>query len=185
MKVCNVCKIEKQDLEFYKDARNRDGLGGWCKSCRSNYYHNKNLGKNYETDFTKTFKECNRCGETKSIKHFHKHRRMADGFNSECKERITKRYSDIEYRFRSWRKGAKRRGIEFNVDIEYLNNLSKRCYYTGMELTLESNKENTISLDRIDSSKGYIKGNLVFCCESVNYMKGSLSIFQFVDIAPY
>lgn len=37
MKICNQCKIEKENSEFYKDSRTKkDGLYGHCKKC-----HNK------------------------------------------------------------------------------------------------------------------------------------------------
>ena len=34
MKVCTRCKQSKQEIEFHKDSRKKDGLFSWCKDCR-------------------------------------------------------------------------------------------------------------------------------------------------------
>jgi hypothetical protein len=55
------------------------------------------------------------------------------------------------------------------------------CPYSGVELqyNTHSNKNNnpifTASLDKIDSSKGYIVGNIQFVSMSINYMKNTMS----------
>jgi hypothetical protein len=44
-----------------------------------------------------------------------------------------------------------------------------------------SESETTASLDRIDSSKGYIEGNLQWVHKDVNIMKMDLSQVEFID----
>lgn len=42
MKICPCCKIEKEDSEFYKNRRRKDGLTVYCKTCtaeKSKEYH--------------------------------------------------------------------------------------------------------------------------------------------------
>lgn len=41
--------------------------------------------------------------------------------------------------------------------------------------------ETTISLDRIDSTKGYIEGNVQWVHKSVNIMKSTLTQEQFIN----
>jgi hypothetical protein len=36
-----------------------------------------------------------------------------------------------------------------------------------------------VSIDRIESSKGYTKNNTVLCCQSINYMKNDYPIESF------
>ena len=74
-------------------------------------------------------------------------------------------------------------GIEFNITLEYLKKLweyqNGTCSYTGIKMILPetTNLYNNIhslkkaSIDRIDSSKGYIEGNVEFVCLAVNYAK--------------
>ena len=65
-----------------------------------------------------------------------------------------------------------------------------RCIYTNIEMnfsclsTLRKNviiQPNTVSVDRIDSSKGYIQGNVELVCLCINYAKNSFSKDEMLD----
>lgn len=83
--------------------------------------------------------------------------------------------------------GAKERKIYFDLNIEYLELLLEKqnfkCALSGIELILpKTNLDNyTISLDRIDSSKGYIKGNVQWVHKWVNYMKVDFDEKEFIE----
>lgn len=87
--------------------------------------------------------------------------------------------------FRYTLRNAKKRFKEFDLDLEYLKNLWEDqkgiCPYTKIKLELPEYKHQVedvtvrASLDRIDSSKGYIKGNVQFISTPINYMKSDLS----------
>lgn len=72
---------------------------------------------------------------------------------------------------------ARQRGIEFSLTITSVKNIlkAKRCYYTGVELTHpRQNKEmrgTDVTIERVDSSKGYVKGNVVAVCHAANQAK--------------
>ena len=65
------------------------------------------------------------------------------------------------------------------------------CVYTGIQMQLPiSEHESRVrgektptqaSLDRIDSSKGYVKGNVEFVCLAVNYAKNGFSKDQMLQ----
>ncbi len=79
------------------------------------------------------------------------------------------KFSHIEW-------GAKKRGIEFSITKEYAWNLFQeqggKCFYTQLEIVLNTrNNSMTASIDRIDSSKGYVEGNIVWVHKDVNIMK--------------
>lgn len=77
----------------------------------------------------------------------------------------------------------KSRGREFGITIEYIDDLyvaqNKKCAYTKLPISFE---ESTASLDRIDSSKGYVKGNVQWVHKDINRMKMSLSEDRFVEL---
>lgn len=67
----------------------------------------------------------------------------------------------------------------YNLTVDYIQELldkqNYKCYYTGTNLKIGSKLTNP-TLDRIDSDKGYVKGNVVVCTEIANIMKNDLSI---------
>lgn len=75
---------------------------------------------------------------------------------------------------------ARNMKIEFNLSFTSFKNLmnSKKCYYTGVQMTTKLSgktiKGTDRTVDRLDSNKGYIKGNVVACCHTVNKIKGTL-----------
>lgn len=85
------------------------------------------------------------------------------------------------------KKGAKQRGIEFEISQEWLYNkiLEGRCEKTGIPFVLDADthKDTVVSkgqsrnpwapsLDRIDSSKGYTEDNCQIVCYAYNMAKG-------------
>jgi hypothetical protein len=67
------------------------------------------------------------------------------------------------------------RKLEFNLSFESVKTLLKfqTCYYTGKKFDNEGPYAR--SIDRIDSSKGYIEGNVVSCTIDINGKKSNLS----------
>lgn len=60
--------------------------------------------------------------------------------------------------------------MEFDLTFdEYLDTVLKGCHYTGVNLLLQDH--GGTSLDRIDNTKGYIKGNVLPCIGWVNKMR--------------
>lgn len=61
----------------------------------------------------------------------------------------------------------------FELTIGQFSKLYKRktCYYTGLPLSLDYEKPNFLTLDRIDNSLGYTESNTVACCKEFNAIK--------------
>ena len=80
-----------------------------------------------------------------------------------------------------FKNSALKRNLEFNVSIEYLWNLflsqNKKCAITGDEI-IDFKKA---SLDRIDSSKGYIEGNVQWTTRQANISKHIMTMEELYE----
>jgi len=83
------------------------------------------------------------------------------------------------------KRNAKKRGIKFNVTIQYVWKLfekqNRKCKLSGLEITFGklSNQSFTASLDRIDNTKGYVKCNVHWVHKDINRIKSDLDISYF------
>ena len=68
------------------------------------------------------------------------------------------------------------RNIEFDLSFETVKSLLLRtnCYYTGLKF--EDEGKFSFSVDRVDSKKGYIEGNVVACIIDINSKKSNLTM---------
>lgn len=75
----------------------------------------------------------------------------------------------LAFKYLNKLENAKLKGHEFTLSLTSMKNMlkAKKCYYTGLPLTLD-----TVTIDRVDNSKGYIRGNCVSCHTVVNNFKG-------------
>jgi len=82
---------------------------------------------------------------------------------------------------------AKKKGFEINITPSYVEMLflsqNKRCALSNLALVMcQEPHLNTASVDRIDSSKGYIIGNIQIVHKDVNWMKNEFSDARFFEI---
>jgi len=85
---------------------------------------------------------------------------------------------------------ARNRGTEHTItkdDIKELFEIQKGlCYYTNKPMLQDIRdtvrNDDSLSIDRFDSSKGYIKGNIVLCRWIVNRMKNDIEFKQFLEL---
>ena len=92
--------------------------------------------------------------------------------------------------YKSINLGAKNRNIEFKRSIKEMWDLfvqqNKLCAITGVKLIMPNknnkNNKNIASLDRIDSTKGYIKDNLQWVHKDINQMKWNYEQNYFIKL---
>lgn len=100
-------------------------------------------------------------------------------------------YKDIDGKY--WKNiiaSAKARQLPFEIDIEYAWNLfqkqNEKCAISGLPISFKYNGDRkvkrTASIDRIDSSKGYVHGNIQWLYQDINYMKRKLSDVDFITL---
>lgn len=83
------------------------------------------------------------------------------------------------------KESAKIRNREFNLEVEDII-IPTHCPYLGVELIFNvgnHNSPNYFSIDRIDSSKGYVKGNVQIISHLANAMKNQATKEQLITFS--
>lgn len=139
---------------------------------------------------------CSTCKRNLLLTMFAKRRNATRGYDYLCKDcKRVKRVADkngnlrvqMQSLIRTSRSACNKRGItDYEIDADYLEVLFVEqgglCAVSGMELTLVSGKgcvATNASIDRIDNSIGYKKGNIQMLCRSVNSLKMNMSEIDF------
>lgn len=133
-------------------------------------------------------KRCSHCGQILPLSEFSRSKTSANGYRSWCKRCInTERNSDVnrrrckeyyesrgrelarlskeqdirKYLFNSAKARAIQRGLEFTITLNDIV-VPEKCPILGIPMSYHRGikQDDSYSLDRIDSSKGYVKGNV-------------------------
>lgn len=176
-----------------------------CKTCQ---YENKKSILNIDLKETE-FKICNSCHEKKSRTLFGKLKSSEDGLRNSCKlcrrkktasegseikkersEKSLKYFKNNPFRVmlsRCKSNHNKKGMLDFDLTEEFLADLYEKqngkCFWSGIDLPLDNvglNKLNSLSVDRIDSSIGYKKDNIVLCCKFYNLGKSNTDRDYFI-----
>ncbi len=148
VKQCRKCGIEKTFSEFHKSKTKKYGINSICKVCATEASH------------------------IYYLKH-------ADAISAKVsvyrKSYIPRHTREIDSRLKYLCTKAKNRNKEFSLVLKDLLDVFEvqqgLCAYTKLPLLAAINQFNTVSLDRIDSSKGYHKDNIQLVCAAINKMK--------------
>lgn len=91
-----------------------------------------------------------------------------------------------KYLIQSAKSRAKKKGLEFNLEESDII-IPAVCPVLGIPLTMriDGEKNSSPSLDRIDSSKGYIKGNVQVMSWRANNLKADGTLEEFVKLVEF
>lgn len=143
-KICTRCKEEKALVEFYF-VKNRGLHQSRCKGCT----------KLVATDRQRKIYQ-----------------------SSNYNDNLTATFYKL---ITSVRGNGRTRKLDCELDIAFLSNLYAKqkgvCFYTGTPMHIRTKNHIPrhpllISVDRVNSAKGYTKDNVVLCCYAVNLIKG-------------
>ncbi len=203
MKYCKQCKRNLDSLDFI--VNNKDHK--LCNKCRkyASAYNKKDRKENPEKykKILKKYRENNLNRIRERDNYFHK--KYREEYPEKYKEKREKYYNDnIEkmksrdkhrmlerpeyFLFSGARGRAKNRNLEFNIteqNIKKLLNETKICPFRKTNFERGSNQkavDNSMSLDRIDSSKGYIKNNIQIISYRANIIKNDITLELFKKI---
>lgn len=106
----------------------------------------------------------------------------------ECNSKRVKTGDPVRIMYRRAKNRAKLRNQEFTIEYSDIV-IPKYCPILNIELEISSGKSggnnNSPSLDRIDNSKGYIKGNIQVISQLANCMKNNSSTEEQILFAKY
>ena len=147
VQTCSCCEVEKPLQDYYSSGCFNDGTKKYrtkCKSC---------VLANAKASHPEAYKR-----------------------KSEKRSSNPKNFLSAILHHASSRK----RHLGFNIDIYHLNDLYEKqeglCAISGAEMTYlagHGRKQTNISIDRINSSLGYIRGNVQLVCDAINVMKSN------------
>jgi hypothetical protein len=127
------------------------------------------------------------CGNTCEV--FGTHLRENKIVSCKCKNKVNGVSGDMWYKMinSGIKTRAKRSKLEVNITKEYINEIfllqNGKCKLSGVEITLPTtwrDRGYTASLDRIDSDKGYIIGNVQWVHKHINVMKNTFPQEMFI-----
>ena len=89
------------------------------------------------------------------------------------------------YLWKAAKKRARDKGLDFDIEPSDIV-IPAFCPYLGIEIESGYGKKNrshgSPSLDRIDSSRGYVKGNIIVCSWRANFLKSDATLQELLLI---
>jgi hypothetical protein len=96
---------------------------------------------------------------------------------------------DLKQLLNQLKNSAKKRGIKFNLTTSDIDDIGIpiTCPVLGIPLKFHRGRpqDDSISFDRIDSTKGYTKENLVIVCYRVNKLKSNATLKEMQSIVRF
>ena len=145
---------------------------------------------------TRKDKKCPACGLVVPISGYYVRRDGKPG--SYCRKCTAERGFETRSRrdpyitslVNSARVRARKKDRSFDITTEWVNEQAERqnwlCYYTGRQMTTQCGSgrlPTNMSLDRVDSSRGYTQDNVVLCCTDINIAKQQYPIEHLLELA--
>lgn len=147
-----------------------------CKQCNQDFTHNTNR-KVYCSKYCR-----NKAERTRRKEYIQKY---MQSYNRDLeKHRAYNRKYNYKFVRKQWGKKiipsiksrCLKKGIDFNIEASDLK-VPKKCPVLNIPIIIgNDNKYNSPTVDRIDNSKGYVKGNIWVISHSANSMKSDMPL---------
>lgn len=155
-----------------------------CSSCGKTTPKPKNeINRQIRRGRTNFF--CNRKCAGKDNKNVERLQKFENNFKYTKYIRQPDKYSNFRWYMKVIRQSSKQSNKEYDVDCEYLKDLWEEqkgiCPFTNKSLILRTHSKDSLknpysaSVDRIDNTKGYVKGNIRFVALIYNYARNIFS----------
>lgn len=209
MKFCKKCQCEKDETEFHKNIRSKDGLHSICKICNNakvNEWRLENLERSREN--ARRYQKENREERKQYLKQYYADNRDKlieanidyNRNHPEQRKETQRRYrynkiSDREFFIRALvrtaRTNAKIKKLDFELNHVTINTLislqNEKCCVTGIGFDYNHSSEFRArpfgpSIDRKDNTKGYTYCNIQIVCNMVNRAKSEFTMEMFDEM---
>lgn len=117
--------------------------------------------------------------------------REAAKFKPGPRVKIKSQERTFKWKFSDYKRGAKGRGIVFNISFEQFCNIGiKKCFYCGSGPRIVRQYKTKkgpgteglfTGIDRVNNQKGYDIDNIVPSCKTCNMMKKTLTFEKFIS----
>lgn len=177
--ICTNCNTDKSETLFYKRSDGRDALRSHCKQCM------RAKDKKWAQDNPETYRAAN-AASTRSW--YSRNRDKACEMSRVAQRRMASE-NPVEYMVRSARTRAKAIGIPFDITSDDVH-MPEFCPVLGIRLdnsrrSPSSRAENLPTLDRVNPSLGYVRGNVAVVSHRANRIKSDASLAEVELIAAY
>lgn len=188
-KICGHCKEDKLLVDFPKNKCKSDGYGALCKHCQYTYTEawRQNNKTHHKNVCIKARKKRIKAGSTKELECSRRYE--AEVRPSNLRLQLQVRITSAKKRVAKWKQEGDSRGSSFDLDVDYLETLwvnqKGLCAVSGIAMSIHGKNRrdpNTMSLDRIDSSKGYTKNNVRLVTWLVNKSIGEYGTEAFIKM---
>ena len=157
-----------------------------CTSCKTIYTdikNNFNINKKFKDGF---IYECKKCKKQRDIDYA----RTEIGYLTICYSTIRNRHNNPRYKNSSETEKDRHRCYMTNKEFfelweEHKKKFGYRCRLTGVKMVLQravdakkrkfKGYSNGMSVDRLDSTKGYTKDNIIFITNEANKIKSGVT----------
>lgn len=173
---CVYCGKEFYIKKYLKKDKN------YC--CREHYHKYSKL--KYDKAHTIL---CDECGKPFIFRGGKKHFARSENHycSIECLCQHNQKYEDAHNKFNkrykilcNLKRRAKLKGFEFNLELDDIPEIPNICPVLGIPIIINEGEhcpsDNSPSVDRIDSTKGYIKGNIRIISNRANRIKADATI---------
>lgn len=139
-----------------------------------------------ETEFRKWRRTCKDCERLLAKSHFHdKHNSIEAKKKRALKAKLERRSNTARFLWNSAKIRAKKYGMEFDLSKDDVV-IPANCPVLGIPLFVSDKlSNNSPSLDRIDNSKGYVKGNVCVISWRANNLKSDATLEELEKICTY
>lgn len=193
-KVCGICGLEKPIEEFAKKSGRKNGVSYCCILCnrlrhKKWYAENKEERAEVREANREETREYDRKIYKKNKPRVRARQKVFYDTNAEAimdQQREAMKENPESALFRLAKTRANSQGIPFTIQLSDIE-IPEFCPVLGLKLEFGemSRRNNSPSLDRVDSSRGYVPGNVAVISWRANRLKNDGTAEEFQKLIEY